>query len=183
MHHVPFFVSVIDTSNAGEEGESGFMRLTTGSSDASNTGSILIRSGNAVDEQTLIPNAPNYKGGNSGSIDIIAGLAVNRGGNITMIAGGATGHAPRSRRSRFDKVEHQQGGNVIISSGDSIEASSGEVTIGSASAGRKGDSGVLTLSTGDANTGDAGMIGELMIDSFQIKGLIHSLLLMLYFLI
>ena len=37
------------------------------------------------------------------------------------------------------KVDHQQGGNVIISSGDSIEASSGEVTIGSASAGRKGD--------------------------------------------
>ena len=58
------------------------------------------------------------------------------------------------------KVDHQQGGNVIISSGDSIEASSGEVTIGSASAGRKGDSGILTLSTGDANTGDAGMIGE-----------------------
>jgi hypothetical protein len=148
--------AVIDTANAGEYGESGFMRLTTGNSDAANTGSILISTGNAVDEKTLIPHTPTYKGGDSGSINVTAGLAVNRGGNLTLVAGGATGQILRSKYDRAD----QQGGNVFISSGHSIEASSGEVTVGSASAGKKGDAGKMTISTGDAQKGNAGMIGE-----------------------
>ena len=148
--------TVIDTANAGDYGESGFMRLTTGNSESSDTGSILIGSGNAIDEKTLFPQAPRYKGGDSGNINITAGLAVNRGGNITMVAGGATG---QPKRSKYDRAD-QQGGNVLIASGHSIEQSSGEVSIGSATAGREGKSGTMTLSTGDSNTGDAGMIGK-----------------------
>lgn len=151
---------VIDSANAGDNGGSGFIRLTTGNSESSDTGSILISSGNAVDEKTLFPQAPRYKGGDSGNINITAGLAVNRGGNITLLAGGATG---QPKRSKYDRAD-QQGGDVIIASGYSIEQSSGEVNIGSASAGREGKSGTMTLSTGDSKTGDAGMIGKNIVD-------------------
>ena len=54
--------TVVDTANAGVEGDSGFIQLTTGHSDSSNSGSILIATGNAVDEQTIFPDTPTYKG-------------------------------------------------------------------------------------------------------------------------
>lgn len=158
---------MIDTAQSGEEGESGFVQLTTGNSEASNTGSILIKTGNAIDERTLlVPDPPVYKGGDSGSINITAGLAVKQGGNITLQAGSATGQINRARYSRVSESKGS-GGNVLIQSGDSIVASSGAVKVGSAAAGTKGDSGMLTLSTGDATGGDAGMISILSGNSLQ----------------
>lgn len=155
---------VIDTANAGQEGDSGFMRLTTGNSDSSNSGSILISTGNAVDEQTIFPNTPTYKGGDSGNINITTGLAVKQGGNISMVAGGATGQIIRSKYDRRD----QKGGDIYIASGHSIEASSGKVTVESTAAGKQGDSGTVTLSSGDANTGNAGMIAILSGTSHEL---------------
>jgi hypothetical protein len=120
------------------------MKLSTGNTDTSDSGSIEITSGNAVDEQTNIPNSQRFKGGESGkyknlfyqtravtisnhhmpitstgSIRIAVGMGVHNGGNLTMTAGNATGNN--------DNKDHK-GGDVIISSGGSgIKASSGDV--------------------------------------------------------
>jgi hypothetical protein len=142
------------------------VQLTTGNSEAFDTGSILIRSGDSVDQRTLIPDAPTYKGRNSGNINITAGLAVNQGGNITIEAGTATGQIRRSRYSRESESEGS-GGNVLIESGKSFVASSGSVKVGSAKAGSKGDSGMLSLLTGNATEGDAGMISILSGNSLK----------------
>merc|ERR1712157_369758 len=129
------------TANAGSEGVSGKIFLSTGLSNKGDAGFIRIETGNATD-------------GKAG--DFLAKVGVGnsgKGGSVEIIAGSTKGSPGRNR-----KPIDTAGGSINMSSGRSLYTSSGKILISTPDAGRLGVSGTLNLRTGLATEGEAGFI-------------------------
>ncbi len=146
---------MIATSNAGESGETGSLTLRTGISSEGSSGDIKISSGDAHGRNTLPWTS---KTGHGGSIIISVGVGdEDEGGNVRILSGSTTA---TSSSNISNKQTTATGGGIELASGASYTASSGEISIATANAGRKGVSGYIRLKTGEATSGTAGYIGE-----------------------
>ena len=104
------------------------------------------------------PQYGKEKAGSGGSIHLSVGTGnYGDGGDVKIMAGSTTETA--DIRNPFRPVE-AAGGSVDIASGASQESHSGEITISTSDAGNEGESGRLSLKTGEATMGMAGYIGE-----------------------
>ena len=145
-------ILVLATSNAGDRGESGSIVLKTGISSEGSSGDIQIFSGDA---HIGNPEPWTSKTGRGGSIYISVGIGdEGDGGDIKLLSGSTTA------MSSFAKPIAATGGNIELASGAAHAASSGEISIATADAGRSGTSGHIKLKTGEATSGMAGYIGE-----------------------
>ena len=79
-------------------------------------------------------------------------------GNVTIKSGSATYGSNPYLSNKPDVPA--TGGSVEIFSGGSHKSHSGEISIVTADAGVKGDSGILLLQTGDATSGEGGYVGK-----------------------
>ena len=147
---------MIATSDAGKQGVTGSLSLSTGVSSAGNSGDIKIATGDAHRDPN--PLWEKKATGSGGSMHLSVGTGNHGdGGHIKVLAGSTTASAS----IRYpDKPVNGTGGSVEIKSGGSQESSSGAIIITTSDAGISGVSGQLTLTTGKATSGDAGHIGE-----------------------
>lgn len=134
---------------------SGSLSLSTGISSAGNSGDIKISSGDAYKDSMLWGDRTS---GSGGSIHLSVGTGNHGDGGNVKILSGSTTATPSFRNP--SKPVNATGGSVEIASGASTMASSGEISISTADAGKSGVSGHLRLSTGQATEGMAGYIGE-----------------------
>ena len=79
-------------------------------------------------------------------------------GNVTIKSGSATYGSNPYLSNKPDVPA--TGGSIEIFSGGSHKSHSGEISIVTADAGVKGDSGHLLLQTGDATSGEGGWVGK-----------------------
>ena len=120
----------IQTSSAGDNGVSGSLAFSSGSSSKGSSGMITLRTGSAISGA-----------GGSISVAVQAGTIAS-GGRVTITAGESTA---------------KTGGAVSIVSGYGTATSSGAFSsIRTANAGADGQSGSLTLFTGDSTKGLSG---------------------------
>ena len=151
-----YISTVIATSDAGKQGVTGSLSLSTGISSAGNSGAIKISSGDAYRNPS--PLWEKDAAGSGGSIHLSVGTGNHGdGGNVKILAGSTTASASIRYPS---KPINATGGSIEMASGGSQESSSGEISISTADAGMSGVSGHLTLKTGEASSGMAGYIGE-----------------------
>ncbi len=141
--------SVSIASGSVENGQSGIVSLSTGSSMAGQAGKISITTGSS-------------DSGSGASIFLIAGNSSEHGrpsGDVNVIGGNSFGYGSRGGMVNLHGGNGSEtGGPVHISSGYSPWLSSGEILLDTANSGEVGNSGGISLKTGNAVEGETGTI-------------------------
>ncbi len=136
-------------SGSVENGQSGIVSLSTGSSMAGQAGKISITTGSS-------------DSGSGASIFLIAGNSSEHGrpsGDVNVIGGNSFGYGSRGGMVNLHGGNGSEtGGPVHISSGYSPWLSSGEILLDTANSGEVGNSGGISLKTGNAVEGETGTI-------------------------
>ena len=116
------------------------MTIETAAGDAA-SGDISLQTGDAPSGST------EY----TGAILLSVGVADSEGGSVDFDVGESEGASVGgSITVKAGSSGDSTGGEVYLSSGEGIATSSGSVAIASGDAGENGDSGLVTVATGDA---------------------------------
>lgn len=110
---------------------------------------------------TVIASAKSGHEGSSGTVTLSTGASnsgLGTSGSINLntgnVFGGATGGISIAAGTATDTVE--EGGSISLTTGHSEWSSSGSIRVQTANGGAKGNSGEVSLSTGNVTSGNSG---------------------------
>ena len=151
--------SILLTAGAAKEGSGGGIIIKAGSSELGPGGSVSISAGESLtgDSGALdVLTSPSQK--DSGTIMLSTGASSRNSGNV-LINTGDSGDKAGSIQMVAGTSSSHMGSNVMISAGSSLSSAGGVVTIKSGSGANESTSGSVLVQTEHASTiGDTGSI-------------------------
>ena len=157
--------------NAGDNGISGYLFLSTGTSSGGNSGYVALETGTATSGRggafTILVG--DGDSGDGGSVSLAAGGTsadgtdgrISRGGTVTIVAGHGAGEE-FSMGGAFSVSAgiggSDTGGSVFIKSGYGSTSTSGSITTSTMNGGEMGASGRVEFTTGSSSSGNTGSV-------------------------